>query len=502
MCVALLGASCNGVGSEAPRQFRVSFVDSGHNTDTDWSSQDLPNVYEWDGTSDLHYLQLTASDLISALVTPPAGGTIVFLDAPGQVADLSGVVESTNIFSRRLVPGRYDVFVAPGGLLTGQAGARFINVDLNESTPLWTWTLPDTVPVSGSIESVRGPLTGQLVVPYPDDLDGMPLGTFGRSSEEGPETEEGSFEVLVRPGTYDIVVAPPLRVQPSPDGGAGILQPDPVPPVHLEDRVWPLQPGFEETIEVPILPTITLVGRVVGADATQVARIRIEGRIPPGVIGTVPYDGGRWIAEMRTDGEGLFQVEVPQGEYVVTAIPGYSDRTNDAVVAEFSAQGEGIIELNLSLPLAPVAQVFVVDEDAEPVPGAALYIRNTGPPRYAYGVVTQSDDEGNPGYWFGLLMRGTYEVEVVPPVDPETLQKRWARAHGVLEIGAGGGSVTIQLRRSAIMEGSVFSRDVDRVADVLVILRDPETGLVVDEALTNRSPPEIGFFRAIIPEND
>ena len=66
-------------------------------------------------------------------------------------------------------------------------------------------------------------------------------------------------------------------------------------------------------------------------------------------------------------------------------------------------------------------------------------------------------------------------------------------------MSAGNGSVTIELRPSAIMEGSVFSRDGRPVEDVLVVLRDPDTGLVVDEALTNRSVQE-GFFRAILPE--
>jgi hypothetical protein len=148
-----------------------------------------------------------------------------------------------------------------------------------------------------------------------------------------------------------------------------------------------------------------------------------------------------------------------------------------------------------------VATIGVVDELGAAVPDASLYIRNTGPPRYAYGERTQALGAGSPGFWFGTLMRGTYTVEVVPPVDTETGAKIWARAHGELEVSRSGGATLIQLRRSAIMNGLVFSLDQRPVDDMLVEVRDWQSGELLDQAVTNRTN-ERGFFRAILPEEE
>ncbi|GEM_PF-1554925 len=503
----LVGADCEGVVIEDPRRFRVSFVDTGPNTETIWRSQDSPEEHDWDGTTGLDYVQLVASPLVTSRVLPPAGQslpqrTVVFLDAPAQAADISGLVESTNSFGQRLVPGIYDVVVAPGAFLTGQAAARFVDVTLSDETPDWVWQLPSSTAVVGDVEMAGVGLEGPWVVPYPRDFADLPLGTWGEALEGSDLEDAGAFAVPVPEGVYDVVVAPPLRVQPN-----GVLQPDPVAPVYLEGRRWPIEPVLDpplrETVAIPALPVTSIVGRVraAGEDVTAVSRVRVEGRLAADTVGGVSYDGGRWIAEVRTDGEGVFRLDVPRGEYTVTAIPPFSARDRDAGVTTFTASGGESLEIEVGLQLAPLATISVVDESGDPVPDATLFIRNTGPPRYAYGERTQGSGEGNPGFFFGTLMRGTYEVEVVPPVDPETGTKRWARAHGILEVGLGGGGTLIQLRRSAFMNGLVFSRDQRPVPDILVVVRDPDTGLVVDEAVTNRNN-EVGFFRAILPETD
>ncbi len=507
LATSLVGSDCEGVVVEDERRFRVSFFDTGPNTETIWRSQEQPEVHEWDGSPDLHYLQLLASPPVSALVQPPEGAgffepTFVFLDAPGQWADTTGKVESTNEFGQRMVPGIYDVFVAPGSLLDGQAAARFVDVTLNDETPDWVWQLPTTVDVVGDVEAGGTGIEGPWIIPYPRDFGDMPLGPWAEALDESALAGEGSFSVPIREGIYDVVVAPPLRIQDN-----GVLQPDPIPPTRLDGRRWPIEPVLDpplrEGIDLPVLPVTSVVGRVraAGEDVTAVSRIRVEGTIPSGNIGGEDYDGGLWIADLRTDGDGAFRVDVPQGSYTVTATPPFTARDRDVGIATFEALGGEILDVDVGLSSAAVATISVVDEEGAPVPDAGLFIRNAGPPRYAYGERTQSEGEANPGFWFGTLMRGTYEVEVIPPVDPETENKRWARAHGVLQVGFGGGGVIIQLRRSAFMNGLVFSVDQRPVADILVQIRDPETGLVVDEAATNRTN-EHGFFRAILPETE
>jgi hypothetical protein len=498
---ALIGADCDGLQVEEERRFVVSFVDAGANVETVWRSQDPPAVQQWDGTSNLHYLQLIASPIVSAQVVPAPGSglpedTVVFLDAPGQAADISGVVESTGSFGQRIVPGEYDVFVAPGRLISGQPATRFVRVTLNDETPDWAWQLPSSELVEGVVKHGADGVVGPLVVPYPRDFGGMPLGSWGEALEGDDEFEDGEFQLSVPPGVYDVVLAPQLRRQDN-----GILQPDPIAPVFLSGRDWPVAP-LAETIPVQPLRVTSVVGRVraAGADVTAVSRIRIEGTIPALSIGLDQWDGARWIADLRTDGEGVFRVDVPQGQYRVTAIPVYTARDRDVGVHTFAANG-GTEDFEVALSAAPVATIGVVDELGAAVPDASLYIRNTGPPRYAYGERTQALGAGSPGFWFGTLMRGTYTVEVVPPVDTETGAKIWARAHGELEVSRSGGATLIQLRRSAIMNGLVFSLDQRPVDDMLVEVRDWQSGELLDQAVTNRTN-ERGFFRALLPEEE
>jgi hypothetical protein len=137
--------------------------------------------------------------------------------------------------------------------------------------------------------------------------------------------------------------------------------------------------------------------------------------------------------------------------------------------------------------------------------GAQLILQMRESPHYKFAEQTTSGPDG----WVGRLMRGTYDVEVTPPpsLDPETgeLQKTHARVHGILDHSGNTSILQLFLRRSDPFEGFIYGpidsspgAVVEGVPGVQVMMLEPDTGAVLDEAITARTNGA-GFFRGLLP---
>jgi hypothetical protein len=137
--------------------------------------------------------------------------------------------------------------------------------------------------------------------------------------------------------------------------------------------------------------------------------------------------------------------------------------------------------------------------------GAQLILQMRESPHYKFAEQTVSGPDG----WVGRLMRGTYDVEVIPPLslDLETgeLKKSHARVHGVLDHSGNSSILQLFLRRSDPFEGFIYGptdsspgTTVEGMPGVQVMMLDPKTGDVLDEAITARTNGA-GFFRGLLP---
>ncbi|HCP46118.1 MAG TPA: hypothetical protein DIU15_08760, partial [Deltaproteobacteria bacterium] len=120
-------------------------------------------------------------------------------------------------------------------------------------------------------------------------------------------------------------------------------------------------------------------------------------------------------------------------------------------------------------------------------------LRSTLPPHYAYQATTGAD-----GSWAGLLPAGNYIVDAIPPPQPETGQKEYARATEVLDLTEGDSSEDIVLRRSDLFDGFVYTVDQVGVGSIRVLMVDPDTGDLWDEVVTNTGE-YAGYFQGILP---
>jgi len=225
----------------------------------------------------------------------------------------------------------------------------------------------------------------------------------------------------------------------------------------------------------------------------------VEGWVPP-LAGTgTQFTGGTFRAEFETDSDGDWELELPEGAYRATAFPRHGDPGLGIAEETFEVDvGDDLILVDLVLPDSTIARIEVTQSNGNAMVGAQLAIRMTSPPYYSYLEITNSE-----GFWVGPLIPDLYEVEVIPPEQPDTGEQRFARAHNndsldLLSNDIADHTLKVELRRSDVVDGFLYSVGQEGVKDIHVLLTDPESGELWDETVTNDSEFP-GFFRATLP---
>ncbi len=476
----LVGADCEQTGPIAPaRDYSFTLHDPGP---YQHSYRSQPGeTQNWNGR-DLAFTEMTAPVAVTGEVlhedSSPAGGVCVFLDGVGDLGDLSGVADSQGLFTQTILPSTYNLAIAPD-CFTGTSPAEYLeDIELAGETSE-PWLLPTRSDVIGEVSDTAGnAIVGAIVSVYEAGRPDRPLGLTVATDSSGV------FTFQVPPAVrYDILVSSP------PDGSV------PIAPIRIDNQVLPLLAGLSMKIEYPSLPTAQVIGTLVqlGGVATT-GRVRVEGWVPAAAHGP-QFSGGTFRAEFETDADGRWERELPRGSYRATAFPRHSNRSFGTVSEDFDVVvGTDLVEVELALPNSSIGRIEVSQSDGNPMVGAKLGIRMSSPPYYSYLETT--DEEGA---WTGLLIPDIYDVEVIPPEQPETGEQRFARAHGTLDLlSPEPPIVSIQLRRSDLVDGFLYTVGQSGVRGVHVLLADPETGEIWDETVTNDGEFP-GFFRATLP---
>ena len=440
---SLLGSDCEGPNPVYPeRDFVAELRPAGNLGDTGRSqlgrphpdnaadfTSDLPGFptpVHWSGTSAQLNIQMTPPIEFSAELQDSSGAaaedSCILLNSVGSLLDRGIRGEpGSGLVGKKLVPNEYEALIAPYCLLgtdpVGNLGLISLQEDIPQSEPL-AFLAPSAVDVQGRVETTAGePVDGAVITLFdassPEEFLGVSLTTEADGSFVLPVLEPpadcGTAENGPCP-TYDILVSAPR------DGSL------PLPPIHLREVVLPLGDGFSLLVRYPQLPLVTLRGEVVlqAGQTPFVTRMRIEGVIPPPPGGSHQFEGGLFRVEVHTDLEGRFEIEVPAGQYSIRAWPTYDEaRTLDVGKLDFNVPlGTDLIDnLRLEIPLADFARVEVLDDDGSSVVGADLVLQMREAPHYRFSERTTAGLSG----WAGPLLRGTYDVEVTPPLEIDAL---------------------------------------------------------------------------------
>jgi hypothetical protein len=487
----LLAPDCDGqedpIGTVEPVDFEAELYDPGPSQQQ--SRSQPAGVYTADNGPSV-FVEMTAPVTVSSTVVDHGAGdsvperVCVFLDGAGPFGDVGGEIDSLGGFVQTVLPSTYLVTVAPD-CLTGTRPARHIHDvvlerDTPEGAPL-DWSLPERGLVEGDVrDSLGDAVAGAVVTVYPNESPGRPLGVTTLTDDDG------SFGFSLPEGVYTLVVASPA------DGSV------PIAPVRVVNQALPFPvPGFRLAVEVPRLPLVPLSGRLLqpGVGNTPIqGRIRIEGWVPPEFPGD-PFPGGLFRAEFETGADGEWAISVPRAPlYSVRALPRLAQSEFAPAQATLAADPAAPPpELELRLQDARLAHVTVTLPGGSPQDEAGIVLRKKASPHWSYRVLT-----GESGTWAGLLPGDLYELEVQPPRDEATGDERYAHGWGSIDLRLLDAAAALELPRSRIFEGFVYTEGQAGVADVRVLVGDPETGKTWDDSVT-RSDEYAGYFRANIP---
>jgi len=486
LALMLLGSDCEDPVLTIPaRSLGVDLVDPGpHQQDT----RSIPTeTHNWNGRSPFVYVQMTSPVTLSAEVSNEAAegesveDACIILDGGAPLLFAGGRTDSFGFFVQRIVPATYDVVVAPGCLTGGEASRQLDRIVLqpgSDTGPL-DWSLPETHRVDGLVEDTSGsPVVGAVITVYRSDSPDLPVGVTTTSSVDG------SFALLVPEDTYDLVISSPA------DGSV------PIPPIRIRDQALPFElPGLRLSVAYPVLPIRTVRGVLLQStgDAPVQGRVRLQGWIPS-APGESDFNGGLFRAEFETEADGTWSIEVPRGSYTATAFPRLDSQDLDVARLSFEvSEAAAQVDIDLRFPDSRLGVVSVVSPTGNPKAGSTLRLRSIAPPYYAYEASTGAD-----GTWAGLLPAGDYVVDATPPRHAETGQKEFARATGNLDLSEEDGSEDLVLRRSDAFDGFVYTVDEVGVGGIQVLILDPESGEVWDEAVTNTGE-YTGYFKGILP---
>ncbi len=466
------------------RTIRAELLDPGPNV-SDRRSQDS-GVVSWGGDQNLLFVPMRRPVSVSAQVfehggTTPLADVCVFLDTAGVLSDLGRSSDSTGNWGYGVVPGIYDVMVAPGCLVGTTAALLEEELEINTATPAapLTWTLPPALPMRGRVVGSDGlGVAGATVTAYRAGEPELPLGIAVTSGEGGV------FAFDLPQGFYDLTVSTPWN---------GLV---PIPPVTNRNRPLPPAANLELGLNLPPVATLPVRGSLMDGSGNLLSgRIRLEGDVAP--IGfPVEYEGGTFRAEFDTDGE--WELLLPAGLYTATSFPPhpglFSEQTLGLATADFAVEPSSGPPDDVALVYSEprLGRVVVRDAEGDPAQGH-VNLRMTSPPHYAYQLATAED-----GVVVASLIADLYDVEVVPARDADG-NKVAARAHGELDLRESNAEVDLWLPQSDVYEGVVVTADQGQIGNMKVVLRDPETGKIVDDALSDNTDGFRGFFRGVMP---
>jgi hypothetical protein len=499
LLVFATGSDCESAPGPVPERVFQAELQAPHDSQQTRRTQPVPGTLFWDGTDRQIDIQMVAPVTVDVVVRDaegePVPGACIYLDAPGQLGDLGFQTEVSGAAageaSLTVVPATYDVLVAPD-CLVGVSAARLIETVALDGTlpePL-DWGLPETFEVRGRVETIGGggPVEGALITVFDAERPERHVGVSVLTEANG------SFVFEVPQGGY--------HIQASTDRAGSV----PIPPIRVDNQQLPYDEGLTLVIRYPLFQPVTLSGQVFADDITYPhARVLVEGYVPP-TPDPGQFTGGFFRAELETNAQGLFEVDVPRGSYTIKAWPSYDD--SDCApqgedtrfcygpgVATLDVQsGASLIPVEVRLQAPKNARLEVLDPNNDPMEGAALLLRQLTSPHFAYRRATDDPQGG----WFGALPEGIYEVEIIPTVDPDTGVKRYARSRSVLDLSGSDSIVQVYLRRSDTFDGFIFGPGGAGVPGVRVLMFDPADGTLWDETVTNDSDPA-GFFRGLLP---
>lgn len=493
---------CDGGGPVSPvppRSFRVELHAAHAGQQEARSAPSVPSVPTWSGRAeDQVDVQLVPPESVAGLVRDSSlegvGDACVFFDAGGQLGDVGSETDSTGLMSRLIVPATYDVVIAPDCLLGSTAGMLLEDQTLSADLGGAEWTLPEPAVFNGRVQTIGGiGIAGALVSFYDAGRPEQHIGVTVVTQDSADPLDVGRFSALVpADGRYDIVISAPA------DGSL------PLPPIRLVAESVPA-PGLSLVVRYPTISTTLLNGLVKLPSPSETSyaheqgRVLVEGWVPPPLVPGSDFDGGYFRAELplNPDGSGTFSLMVPAGSYRVAVVPAFEDLGRfDVGTVQFDVP-PGAPDLSVEVPLADgvFTRIEVLD-GAAAISGARIELQMLTWPYAAFGNQAFLEDLGG---FLGFLPRGSYRVEVTPPIDEETGSKRWARASGQFEVGRGAaGVVQLFLRRSDLFEGFVFTGQTAGAGGVRVLMFDASDGTLLDETITN-SETSAGFFRGILP---
>jgi hypothetical protein len=488
----LCGADCvEDDGPQAPaRSVHAELLDPGPNV-SDRRSQDS-GIVDWPGGDDLLFVPMrrpvsVAARVFQAESTTPLSDICIFLDTAGTLSDLARSSDSTGNWGYGVVPGIYDALLAPECMVGSTATLPIEELTINSSStasPL-QWELPPTDVVEGVVLGSDGAgVGGATVTVYRVDEPDLPIGVATTSLISLEPDQAGTFSIEVPDGFYDIVVSTPWN------GSVAI------PPARSENRPLPPSSPITVGVNLPPAPTVAVRGSLEdGSGNLLQGRLRVVGDIAP--IGfPVDYPGGTFRAEFDTTGE--WELTLPSGTYTASSFPAHGGLQLEQTLGLASA--DFLVDANVGPP-ADVAVVYgeprlgrvvVRDPDGEPYAGR-VNLRMTSAPHYAYQL-----EAGEEGIVVASLIPDLYEVEVLPERDAQG-NKLYARGHGELDLTEANAETEIWLPVSDIYEGVVVTSDQGQIGRMKVVLRDPGTGKVVDDALSDDSEQFRGFFRGVLP---
>lgn len=493
----LMGAECDPPEPTAPaREVGIELHDGGPQRQGQ-RSQDAGTL-RWDGTSRLHFIGMEAPVSVEELRVvdgatgfPPPGQPCVFWDAVDPLRDAGVKADSVSSFSLSLLPGEYDVLVAPDCLVGSFAATRFEGESVAPGAASYVFELPAREPVSGRVVTTSGDsVEGAVVSVFPADRPEDPLGVTATTGVDG------SFALQVPPGQYTVVASTPAGGL-LPGGGA-------IAPKRLSPVTLPLPAGFDLLVRVPSLPTTPVRGALEERTGTLTAgRIRVEGFIAPIPLGDIDYEGGFFRAEFVSD-DGTWEVRLPPGDYEAIAWPPHAGGQRDPATGLLPIQDQDTARLAFAVEAAQpledlrlrytdstLVQVQVREPGGGPAAGSVSF-RMDSAPHYQYRYpLPESGDLSL------LLMADTYRVEVLPAKD-EDGSKRFARAHGTLDLTQGPASLALTLPPSDPYQARVLEPDGSGVGDLRIVVRDAETGEIVDDSLTAPAGV-VGFYQGVLP---
>lgn len=488
LCTTLLlgAAECE----EAPtpsapgRTVLAELYDPGPNV-SDRRSQDS-GLLSWDGGEDLLFVPMRRPVSTSARVVPADSSTgladvCIFLDTSGSLSDLGRSSDSAGNWGYGVVPGVYDALVAPG-CLVGEVAAlppEELTISTASVGTPFEWTLPEALPVRGEVLRADGTgVAGLTVTAYRTDEPGQPLGV---AATTGPG---GAFDFQLPQGFYDLTVSSPAN---------GLVA---APPIRGTNRSLPPSQNVAVTLRLPPVPLLPVRGSLEDGSGNLLGgRVRIEGDIDP--IGfPIEYPGGTYRAEFDTDGE--WELELPAGRYTASSFPPHAGLNQEQILGV--AETEFAVDATLGPPddVALVyaeprlGRVVVRTPGGDPMP-SLINLRMTSPPHFAWQYPTDED-----GVLVTSLVADLYDVEVLPARIPGGT-KIWARTHGQLDVRDNNAEVALSVPRSDVFEGVVVTQDQGQIGNMRIVLRDPVTGQVVDDALSDDTDRFRGFFRGVLP---